>query len=66
MSRVLRLPEVLERVPLKRATIYKHIQAKLFPAPIKMGGASGWPEDEIDAYVARLKSARPANPPSGS
>jgi len=52
-NRILRLPEVMSRVGLKRATVYLHINKGSFPKPISLGPrAVGWLEGEIDAWVA--------------
>jgi len=49
----LRLPDVIKQVGLKRSTIYKKIQRKEFPAPIKVGERSSmWPESKIKAWIA--------------
>jgi prophage regulatory protein len=53
----LRLKEVQCRVPWSRATIYRHINLKKFPAPYSLcgsgavGGAVAWKESEIDAWI---------------
>ena len=60
--KLIRLPTVLDRVGLKRSTIYQRMKADAFPRPVKIGGASAWVEEEVDAYVSRLMSARQANP----
>lgn len=60
--KLIRLPTVLDRVGLKRSTIYKRMKADAFPHPVKIGGASAWVEAEVDAYVAQLMSARQASP----
>ena len=58
-STVLRLPTVLARTGLARATIYAHISQGSFPAPIKLGPrASGWVEAEIEGWVAARMAAR--------
>ena len=58
-DRVLRLPEVMDRVGLKRPTIYKRARAGTFPQPIKLGpNSSGWLESEIDAFLAKAKEQR--------
>jgi predicted DNA-binding transcriptional regulator AlpA len=62
MSKLLRFPEVEQRVRLKRTAIYKLIKAAKFPAPVKQGGASFWFDEDIDAYLDGLKSARQASP----
>lgn len=58
--RVLRLPEVINRVGLKRASIYAAIASGAFPKQIVLGNrAVGWIEQEIDAWLAeRVKIAR--------
>lgn len=68
MTRLLRLPDVLARVPVSTSVLYASIRAKAFPAPVKLGSASMWPEDEIDAWVEAMKAARPdqASPPTSA
>lgn len=56
--RIIRLPDVSKRTSLSKASIYRLIAAGDFPAPVKMGSASGWFEDEIDAWMQRLDEAR--------
>lgn len=51
--KVLRLPEVIARVGLKRASLYQRIQTGAFPKPIPLGPrAVGWLEHEIDSWLA--------------
>ena len=51
--RILRLPEVINRVGLKRAAIYLYVGRGQFPKQINLGPrAVGWVEHEIDAWVA--------------
>ena len=59
---ILRLPDVIKRVGLKRAAIYLHIAQGKFPRQISLGGrAVGWLEHEIDTWVAaRIDAARGA------
>lgn len=58
-SMILRLPAVLARTGLARATIYAHISQGSFPAPIKLGPrASGWLEAEVEDWVAARIAAR--------
>lgn len=44
------LPEVLKRVGLSRATVYRLINANAFPAPHKIGRRSVWAESEIRTW----------------
>ena len=51
-GRILRLPEVISRVGLRRASIYQHMNRGSFPKTIPLGvRAVGWLEREIDAWV---------------
>ena len=51
--RVLRRPEVEERVGLARSTLYKLIGQKEFPAPLKLSANSvGWLEEDIEQWLA--------------
>lgn len=50
--RVLRLPEVEERVGLHRTTIWRHERAGNFPARRQLGTNSvGWLESEVDEWI---------------
>lgn len=61
---LLRLPAVMSKVGLKKAAIYAKASTGQFPKPVKMGGASGWRADEIDAWIAKISAARPASQPT--
>jgi prophage regulatory protein len=51
--RIIRLPEVMGRVGLRRASIYLHIGKGSFPKPISLGArAVGWLESDIDGWIA--------------
>ena len=51
--RVLRRPEVEERVGLARSTLYKLIGLGQFPEPIRLGTNSvGWLEEDIENWLA--------------
>ena len=50
---MLRMPQVLERTGVCRATLYAWLREGKFPAPVELGGNSiGWPESEIEAWIA--------------
>jgi prophage regulatory protein len=55
---LLRLPEVMRRVGLKKSSIYARVHAGTFPKPTREGGVSRWFESEIDDYIAGLKARR--------
>ena len=51
--RVLRMPAVMERTGLSKASIYRFIKAADFPAAIRQGSrAVGWPAQRIDEWIA--------------
>lgn len=46
--RLIRIAEVLRICGLSRATLYREIKAKQFPAPLKISARSvGWLQDEV-------------------
>lgn len=50
---ILRLPDVLARVALSRATLYRLIGTGDFPRPLKLSGyAVGWRASDIDRWIA--------------
>lgn len=56
-KKFLRLPAVIEMVGMKRATIYKHIKAGTFPAPVQLGSRSvAWDEETLASWQAGLKT----------
>ncbi|HEY5850417.1 MAG TPA: AlpA family transcriptional regulator [Lysobacter sp.] len=57
---LLRLPEVISRVGLKKTAIYARIAAGTFPRPVTDGGVSRWVEAEIDAWIGQLIAKRDA------
>jgi prophage regulatory protein len=58
-TRFLRLPELLARLGVCRATIYLHMAAGKFPKQIALGPrAVGWLEHEIDAWLAAKMKTR--------
>jgi len=59
-SRILRLPEVKNRVGYSKSSIYRLIAKGNFPQPIKLGDrASGWLEIHIDNWILnKIESCR--------
>lgn len=64
--KLIRLPEVLTRVALKKTAVYKLMSEDEFPRPIKIGAASLWNEAEIDDWITDRLSERPATSSSAS
>ena len=57
---IIRLRQVLERVSLSRATVYKMIRRSEFPKPVQIGQRSvGWLTEEINTWL----ESRPHAPP---
>ena len=64
--RILRFPQVKERVPYSRMHIDRLEKAGKFPQRIKLGdNAVGWFESEIDAWV-EAKAAQRSVPTSNA
>ncbi|MFU8864766.1 MAG: helix-turn-helix transcriptional regulator [Rhodobacterales bacterium] len=49
------LVEILQR---SRASIYRDIQNKTFPKPLKLGSSSRWRLSEVEAVIERLSKDR--------
>jgi prophage regulatory protein len=61
--RILRLPAVTAKTGVCPDTIYRWARNGQFPKPIKLnrsGRASGWFEDEVEAFLATRAAERDA------
>ena len=47
----LSLPDVLGKVGLCKAMVYRLIQNEKFPAPAKIGRASRWSQAQVDDWM---------------
>lgn len=57
-KRFLRLPEVLERIPVSKSTWWKGIRDGVFPKPVKLSPrTTAWKESDIDAFCGRVEGA---------
>ena len=57
--KVLRLPDVMDRVGLGSSFIYLLIQRGDFPKPVQLGKrAVGWPEAEVNAWLEERLAQR--------
>lgn len=60
-ERLIRLPEVLSRVGLKRSAWYARIADGEAPSPVHLGPrAVAWRESEIDEFIASLPKFKAA------
>ncbi len=58
----LRLPQVLEIIPVSRSTCYRGIKSGIYPKPVKIGvRACGWKIEALKICIAELESA--SSPP---
>lgn len=53
----LSLPQVLAKLPVSKAMLYKLIATQNFPRPIKIGTRSVWVESAVDTWVATQSQA---------
>ena len=52
MSKILRMPDVLDKVGVSRTTIWRQVKAGTFPSPIRLSARSvGWRENEVDEWL---------------
>lgn len=55
--RLLRLPDVLDRIPVSRSDWYRGMRHGKYPRPVKIGLRSvAWTESSIDALVRDLSA----------
>lgn len=60
-EKIIRLPQVVAAVGLKKSAIYKKIKLGEFPAPIKLGAhASGWLESDVQQWIRKTAGRLPA------
>lgn len=58
--RLIRRPEVQDRVGFGRTTLYTMVNEGSFPAPVQLGArAVAWRESEIDAWIESRTSTKP-------
>jgi len=57
-DRLLPLPAVQQIIGFKTSTIYKKVANGELPAPIKIGGASRWSQNELLEWIDHLKAER--------
>ena len=57
--RLLRIPEVLDLVGLKKATLYQLLRTGQFPRSVKITSrAVGWVEEEVQQWLAERRNRR--------
>ena len=59
IPKILRINDVMLRVPLCRSAIYKRVKEGTFPAPISLGPrAVGWLDNEIESWTSERIAER--------
>lgn len=57
--RILRLPGVMEKVGLSKASIYRLMKEGKFPPPLELGDrARGWNESSLDEWIEERRPAK--------
>jgi prophage regulatory protein len=55
---LMRIPQILEIMPISRATFCSMVKKGEFPRPIKIGRSSLWTQEQVQAYMRqKLKEA---------
>ncbi len=55
-ERLLRKPQVLEKIGISNSTLYYFIDEGTFPKPLKLGKRTvAWKESEIDEWINKLE-----------
>jgi predicted DNA-binding transcriptional regulator AlpA len=57
-TNLLRISDVVTRLRVSKATIYRLVNQGAFPKPFLLGSSSVWDEGEINAHIQKLKAAR--------
>ena len=54
-SILLRIQDVLERLPISRSSLYAGMQTGLYPQPVRIGKRTvAWREEDIEACIAAM------------
>ena len=48
---LMRIPQILEIMPISRATFCSMVKNGEFPKPIKIGRSSLWTQEQVQAYI---------------
>jgi prophage regulatory protein len=48
---LMRIPQILEVMPISRATFCSMVKKGEFPKPIKIGRSSLWTQEQVQAYM---------------
>jgi len=59
----IRLPTVLQHIPVARSTWWEGARTGRFPAPVKIGGVTAWRAEDIRALIDKIGQREPAARP---
>ena len=48
---LMRIPQILDIIPISRATFCSMVKNGEFPKPIKIGRSSLWTQEQVQAYI---------------
>lgn len=48
---LIKLPQILEMLPVSKATLWRYIKAGKFPAPRKLGRSAFWIKEEAEQAI---------------
>lgn len=55
-ERLLRIHDVLQRIPISRTSLYDGIKISLYPAPVRVGKRTiAWRESEINELINNFR-----------
>ncbi len=57
----LRLPGVLQLIPVARSTWWEGVRTGRFPTPVKIGGVTAWRVEDIHALITRISGGELAD-----
>jgi predicted DNA-binding transcriptional regulator AlpA len=55
-DKFLRIDDVLNQIPVSRATLYRLSKKIKLLKPLKVGGSSFWSQENINTYFKNLKN----------
>lgn len=57
-ERIVRMDELLRRLQISRATVYRWLDQKRFPRPVRLGERTiGWRSSDLSGWLAEREAA---------
>jgi predicted DNA-binding transcriptional regulator AlpA len=54
-----RLPTILQHIPIARSTWWEGVRTGRFPTPVKIGGVTAWRAEDIRALIDKIGQHEP-------